>query len=74
MSSQQSKFSDGLTTKGDSIGEDVELKHSLNVFGSLDFQTCRLANSPKSAGREAALEVSLETCAVAVRPRDVTHN
>jgi len=48
--------------------------HSLTVFGSLDFQTCRLADSPKSAGREAALEVGLETCAAAVRPRDVTHN
>jgi len=48
--------------------------HSLTVFGSLDFQTCRIADSSKSAGREAALEVGLETCAAAVRPRDVTHN
>ena len=48
--------------------------HSLTVFGSLDFQTCRLADSPKSAGREAALEVGLETCAAAVRRRDLTHN
>lgn len=48
--------------------------HSLTVFGSLDFQTCRLADSSKSAGREAALEVGLETCAATVRPRDVTHN
>ena len=48
--------------------------HSLTVLGSLDFQTCRIADSPKSAGREAALEVGLETCAAAVRPRDVTHN
>jgi hypothetical protein len=37
--------------------------HSLTVFGSLDFQTCHLADSPRSAGREAALEVGLETCA-----------
>ncbi len=48
--------------------------HSLTVLGSLDFQTCRIADSSKSAGREAALEVGLETCAAAVRPRDVTHN
>ena len=48
--------------------------HSQGVLGSADFQTCRLADSPKSAGREAALEVGLETCAAAVRPRDVTHN
>jgi hypothetical protein len=50
------------------------INHSLAVFGSLDFQTCRLADSPKSAGREAALEVGLETCAAAVRRRDFTHN
>jgi hypothetical protein len=50
------------------------INHSLAVFGSLDFQTCRIVDSPKSAGREAALEVGLETCAAAVRPRDVTHN
>jgi len=37
--------------------------HSLTVFGSLDFQTCRSADSSKSAGREATLEVGLETCA-----------
>ena len=48
--------------------------HSLTVFGSLDFQTCRLADSPKSAGREAALEVGLETWAAAVRRRDPTHS
>src|SRR5206468_2119070 len=48
--------------------------HSLTVLGSLDFQTCRIADSSKSAGREVALEVGLETCAAAVRPRDVTHN
>jgi hypothetical protein len=35
-------------------------------FGSTDFQTCRIADSPKSAGREAALEVGLEICAAAV--------
>jgi hypothetical protein len=52
----------------------IGINHSLAVFGSLDFQTCRIADSPKSAGREAALEVGLETCAAAVRPRDVTHN
>jgi len=43
--------------------------HCLTVFGSLDFQTCRIADSPKSAGREAALEVGLETCAAAVKRR-----
>jgi len=43
-------------------------------LSSLDFQTCRITDSPKSAGREVALEVGLETCAAAVRPRDVTHN
>jgi len=41
--------------------------HSLTVFGSLDFQTCRLADSSKSAGREAALAVGLETWAKTVR-------
>jgi hypothetical protein len=48
--------------------------HCLTVFGSLDFQTCRIADSPKSAGREVALEVGLEICAAAVRRRDLTHN
>jgi hypothetical protein len=48
--------------------------HSLPVLGSLDFQTCRIVDSPKSAGREAALEVGLEICATAVRRRDLTHN
>jgi|SRR4029077_674968 len=28
--------------------------HSQGVLGSADFQTCRMADSPKSAGREAA--------------------
>ena len=50
------------------------INHSLAVFGSLDFQTCRLTDSPKSAGREAALEVGLETWAATVRRRDLTHN
>ena len=44
------------------------------VFGSLDFQTCRITDSPKSAGREAALEVGLETWAATVRRRNLTHN
>jgi hypothetical protein len=48
--------------------------HSLTVFGSLDFRTYRLADSPKSAGREAALEVGLETCAAAVSRRYLTDN
>ena len=48
--------------------------HSLAVFGSLDFQTCRIADSPKSAGREAALAVGLETWAATVRRRDLTHS
>ncbi len=47
---------------------------SLTVFGSLDFQTCRIADSPKSAGREAALEVGLETRAATVRRGDLTYN
>ena len=41
--------------------------HSLTVFGSLDFQTCRSADSSKSAGREATLEVGLETCAASAQ-------
>jgi hypothetical protein len=41
------------------------INHSLAVFGSLDFQTCRITDSPKSAGREVALEVGLEICAAA---------
>src|SRR6266540_5734692 len=48
--------------------------HSLTVLGSLDFQTCHLADSPKSARREATLEVGLETCAATVRRHDLTHN
>ena len=48
--------------------------YSLTVFGSLDFQTCRLADSSKSAGREAALEVGLETWAATVRRRGLTHS
>ncbi len=52
----------------------IGINPSLTVFGSLDFQTCRIADSPKSAGREAALEVGLETCAAAVRRRDLTHS
>ena len=46
--------------------------HSLAVFGSLDFQTCRIADSPKSAGREAAPEVGLETWAATARRRDLS--
>ena len=30
------------------------INHSLAVFGSLGFQTCRIADPLKSAGREAA--------------------
>jgi hypothetical protein len=48
--------------------------HSLAAFRSVDFQTCRLADSPKSAEREAALEVGLETYPAAVMRRDLTHN
>jgi hypothetical protein len=43
-------------------------------LSSLGFQTCRIADSPNSAGREAALEVGLETCAATVRRRDLTYN
>jgi hypothetical protein len=49
------------------------INHSLAVFSSLGFQTCRI-DSPESAGREAALEVGLETWAATVRRRDLTHS
>ena len=39
--------------------------HSTLDVHSLDFQNCRLADPPESAGREAALEVGLEICAEA---------
>src|SRR5438045_9782846 len=42
--------------------------------GSLDFQTCRIADVPKSAAREAAPEVGLEICAATVSRGDVTDN
>src|SRR5207248_4354087 len=42
--------------------------------GSLDFQTCRIADVPKSAGREAAPEVGLEICAATVSRGYVTDN
>jgi hypothetical protein len=48
--------------------------HSLTVFGSLDFQTCRIADSSKSAGREAAPAVGLEICAAAGVAWHLTHN
>ncbi len=41
---------------------------------SLDFQTCRVAHPPKSAGREAAPELGLEICAATVSPRYFTDN
>jgi hypothetical protein len=41
--------------------------HSLTVVGSLDFQTRRLADDPRSAGQEAVPEVGLEICAATVR-------
>jgi hypothetical protein len=47
---------------------------SQGVLGSPDFQTCRMADPPESAGREAALAVGLETCAAALGRRDLTHN
>ena len=37
--------------------------HKTLRVSSPDFQTCRIADPPKSAGREAALEVGLEICA-----------
>ena len=43
--------------------------HNSVGTNSVDFQTCRLADPPDSAGREAALEVGLEICAVVVRAR-----
>jgi len=48
--------------------------HSQGVLGSADFQTCRMAGPPESAGREAALAVGLEICAAALRRRDPSHN
>lgn len=48
--------------------------YSLTVFGSLDFQTCRISDSSKSAVREAALEVGLETWAATVRRRGLTQS
>jgi hypothetical protein len=36
---------------------------SRNSLGSVDFQTCRIAYSLKSAGREVAPAVGLEICA-----------
>ncbi len=50
------------------------INHSLAVFGSLGFQTCRIADPLKSAGREAALEVGLETWAATAKRRDLTHS
>jgi hypothetical protein len=41
--------------------------NSLTVVGSLDFQTRRLADDPRSAGQEAVPEVGLEICAATVR-------
>lgn len=38
------------------------------------FPNLPYSRSPKSAGREAALEVGLETCAATVRRHDLTHN
>jgi hypothetical protein len=43
-------------------------------FSSVDFQTCRIADSPRLAGREVALEVGLEICAAAVRQRNSVYN
>ena len=48
--------------------------HSQGVLGSADFQTCRMAGPPESAGREAALAVGLEICAATRQRRDLTHN
>ena len=48
--------------------------HNTLRFSSVDFQTCRMADSPKSAGREAALEVGLEICAAAVRRHNAIYN
>ena len=36
---------------------------------SAGFQTCRIADPPKSAGREAAPEAGLETCAIPAAAR-----
>ncbi len=48
--------------------------YSLTIFDNLDFQTRCLTDSPKSAGREAALEVGLETWAATVSRRDLTQS
>jgi hypothetical protein len=47
--------------------------HSQGVLGSADFQTCRMADSPKSAGREAAPRGGFGNLCCG-RRRDPTHN
>ena len=49
--------------------------HSLAVFGSLDFQTCRIADSPKSAGvKRRPRWVWKPVLRRSVRRRDLTHS
>jgi hypothetical protein len=40
-------------------------------LSSVDFQTCRLADSPNRRGVKRALEVGLEIYAAAVKPRAI---
>jgi hypothetical protein len=42
------------------VRNDYVSMHDALRVSSPDFQTCRIADSPKSAGRKAALEVGLE--------------
>jgi hypothetical protein len=45
------------------------------MFSSVDFQTCRLVDSPQNRpGVKRALEVGLEIYAAAIKPRDLSHN
>jgi hypothetical protein len=48
--------------------------HNPLRFSSQDFQTCHIADSPRSVGREVALDAGLEICAVAVRQRNSVYN
>jgi len=56
------------------IGRREAVRRLANRFEQPRFPNPPYSRSPKSAGREAALEVGLETCAAAVRRRDLTHN
>jgi len=48
--------------------------HNSLRFSSPDFQTCHIADSPRSAGHEVALDAGLEICAAAVRQPNTIYN